>query len=167
MKTSRENIENELKELSPFLHRNRNKDITAPKISRNYFEKLPDQILHRIREEEALKPKPIKQESKLNLWIEKINSWIFSPTAYASFAVVLVAFVGLFVWNNFSEKNSTNIANLNSSEIHEYLAENTEDIDEDDLIASLGNNLNEETTISQEVLKTYIEENDITEEEEI
>ena len=92
-------IREELKELSPFLLDMKDKG-DGFKVPKNYFKTLPDEVLKKVQEA----PEPMASDSKMSLWDECIYyiQWLFNKPqgvmTLASVAILMVA--GIFFFQN-------------------------------------------------------------------
>jgi hypothetical protein len=135
------NIHQELGELSPLLQELRQKP-EGYQVPEGYFAAMQQGVLAQIKAENALAPSPIifKKENKLANWWNSIIveiEWLIQPryaVAFASFILVLTA--GFFF---LKPNNTMDTANTEPSieEIDQYLEENVEDIDTEQLTAAV------------------------------
>lgn len=171
----KEDLEDELKALSPFLAdlKSKGKKEESFKVPPLYFDTLADKIIEKAKEQEQaahpLSKQAVYTPPKPSFW-EQVNAWIDSvmqPRYAMGFATVLMV-VGASWWF-FNSKNTIPIAvadkaltEVSHDEIHQYIHENIDDFDEElilsnqDLADTEGS---EEINLSDDDIQQYLEEN--------
>jgi hypothetical protein len=174
----KEEFEEELKGLSPFLH-NLKKDSKKEdvfKVPQNYFDTLADTIIEKAQAQEKqsypLSKKAIQQAPSVAKphFLEQVKEWIESllqPRYALGFATALVIVVAGWWFVNY--RNSTlpaesEMAQLSHEEIHQYITENIDDFDEELILKNqeLADNegdINKDINISDDELQKYLDEN--------
>ena len=129
----------ELKELSPFLA-DRLGEEEGFKVPKNYFKALPDEVLGRLREE--MKSAPVQSSWLDGMTVFFQNLWQPRLTwAVASAAVLIAAAVWLCTNDGAETPAGQQIAmdealeNIPDEDIHAYLFQNIEEVDNDLLIS--------------------------------
>jgi hypothetical protein len=170
----KEEFEEELKGLSPFLH-NLKKDSKKEdvfKVPQNYFDTLADTIIEKAQAQEKqsypLSKKAIQQAPSVAKphFLEQVREWIESllqPRYALGFATALVIVVAGWWFVNY--RNSplpvdSETAQLSHEEIHQYITENIDDFDEELILknqelADTEGDIN----ISDDDIQKYLEEN--------
>lgn len=136
------NIDKELKELSPFLSKLK-KNKKQGSLPNNYFERFEDRLMHRIQEENALTPTIKKTD--LSFW-DKLML-LLTPKFALGFSVAMSLVIGtIFVFNNNNISNNDNnnsfseghlLANLSFEETNNYIINHIDDFSIEDIVASL------------------------------
>jgi len=125
------NIQNELRELSPLLAKLREEE--GYKVPHLYFESMQDKVLRQVNE--------VPQKASLFARF----SWMRGLVVAASVAVLLLA--GMFLIQNTNKTQVADLENISTGVLAMYLDENVEDWDwdllvEDDLQLDLSDGLN-------------------------
>jgi hypothetical protein len=131
------NVHQELAELSPLLQELRQKP-EGYQVPEGYFAAMQHDVLAQIKAENALTSSTViaKKENKLANWWNNIIAeieWLIQPqyaVAFASFALLLTAGFFFLKPNNAMD---TAYAEPSIEEIDQYLEENVEDIDTEQL----------------------------------
>lgn len=167
MKDKKQHIENELSEIAPFLA-NLKKDNAALEtfnVPDDYFENLSNSIFEKTILQPEIRTKPtIQQVKSPTIWttISQYFQWLLRPgVAVIATSVVIVAAVGVYMMN---EPNEDELLALTVVEIEEYVEENIEVFDEEQLAALVATTIETEVSVTiddidVESLEEYIEEN--------
>ena len=124
----KDEIREELRDHSPFLFKLKEKK-EAFKVPKDYFEKLPDEILSRVKTNT-----PEKVATTPSLWdkfFEQIQ-WLLQPKpALALAGIALLIAVGIaFLRSGAGDANATlQWADISAEEINQYVSSNIEDFD--------------------------------------
>ncbi|MEO5583036.1 MAG: hypothetical protein ABIR66_10100 [Saprospiraceae bacterium] len=116
-------IDKELEEISADLA-NILKNRTAKEIPFRYFEKLPDQVIHKINSTSR------EQVSGRDQILFILNTRRFQVLAFASLVGVIILASIIFT---SSPQKEMNLAVLDDMEIRSYLLQNAADLDDDQL----------------------------------
>jgi hypothetical protein len=136
----KEDIKNELNEISPFLsdlNKDRKEGFSLPN---NYFENFEDRLMSRIKEENALIGSTKTDDSDISFisWLLKAVELLFTPKYAVPFATAVVLVV--FGFQFFGKAASVNmdepslIAQLSVEETNSFILNNIEDFSIDDII---------------------------------
>lgn len=131
-------MKDELNELSPFLAKLKKDKKEKTTIPNNYFENFEARLMNRIHEEEALNPKEIPtMEKPLGFWARM--QFIFAPKFVAGFsmAVVFLVLGVLGLKYNANDNEQVLLAELTVEEAKNYILNNIEDFDTEDIISHL------------------------------
>jgi len=132
MKRQKNEIREELNELSPFLSKMKEEE-NGFKVPQNYFKTLPNQVFQKLGSEPS--PLSTAQNSSPGFWNNfniSIQSLLKPKYALAFSTVVLMLLVGVFWMNNSSEPAT--YANLTSEEIQNYISDNIDEFEEELLV---------------------------------
>lgn len=155
----------ELEELSPFLHQMKEKGDPF-KAPQGYFEGLPDQVLARLREEEAPATEPEKSRRpglSLQGLLDQLG-WLLQPRMALAISSVLIILVAAWflLRPNGASSTTPDFAALSAEEIQYYIQSNIEDFDEETLMEVAhepGNiNLIPQDAIETEELDQYLDQ---------
>jgi len=150
----------ELEELSPFLHQMKEKGDPF-KAPQGYFEGLPDQVLARLREEEAPATE-LGMPRSLQGLLDQLG-WLLQPRMALAISSVLIILVAAWFLLRPDGASSTtpDFASLSAEEIQNYIQSNIEDFDEETLMEVAhepGNiNLIPQDAIETEELDQYLD----------
>ena len=135
------NIHQELGELSPLLQNLRQRP-EGYQVPEGYFATMQNEVLAQIKAETAFAQKPMiatKENKIVNRWNQRLAEieWLIQPryaVAFASFALLLIA-----GWFFIKPNDITAFATVEPSieEIDQYLEENLEDIDTEQLTTTI------------------------------
>ena len=136
----KDEINNELNEISPFLsdlNKDRKEGFSIPK---NYFDNFENRLMSRIREEEALSGSKIADsvDNTIFSWIQNAVKLLFTPKYAVSFSIAVVAVVFGIQFFSISTSDTTQepslIAQLSIEETHLFIVNNIHDFSIDDII---------------------------------
>lgn len=165
MKDKKQHIENELSEIAPFLAnlKKENDSLETFNVPDDYFNKLSDSIFEKtILQPEIVSKQTIQKSSIFWTTINRYFQWLLRPgvTVIAT-SIVIVAAVGIYLMNQPTENQ---MAELTITEIEEYIEDNIEIFDEEQLadLVVLTDEVDISTDfedIESDILEEYIEEN--------
>ena len=141
---NKNNIQKELKELSPFLleHKNKFEGYDVPK---NYFKSLPDEIIKQLN---IVPEKTVEEKENWFVQLTQSIQYFFQPRyalAYASVALLLIA--GVFFIKNIDGENPSEITavallnDVSDEVLNEYISANIGEFDETILTEELADNM--------------------------
>lgn len=160
----KDNIQEELNELSPFLAKLRKPD-DGFEVSQHYFQNFENNLMARIKAEEEVEnwspstPNPVELTTSSS-WTSNLLSWLKTPQISISFAMILVIIVAISVILQPAERGTTAqiisieeaISDISTEEMLAYVEENVEQFDE---------------TLLSEVVEIEVLEEDIEVEETV
>lgn len=158
MKRKKE-IQEELKGLSPFLSKMKEKE-EAMDVPTGYFDQLPEAIFRRLNLEE---PVAEPQISWLDQLIGQIR-WLFQarPALALASIAILIAIGITFLRTDQPINTEQLLADMSTEEINTYIADNIDEFDMDLLIEVQNNDPNWEidpfSDLEEEELNEYLEE---------
>ena len=165
MKRRKNEIREELENLSPFLSKMK-EEKEGFEIPRNYFKSLPNRVFEKLGNEPS--PLAISEKSSLGFWSNPFQ-FILKPRYALAFATLsLLVTAGIFWTNNSTE--TAPLADLTSEEIQTYISNNIYEFDEALFLESdLGfeNFESLENAESDEFLNNIIDDLDIEDLEEL
>lgn len=156
----KDEIKDELEELSPFLA-SLNKDKKAGMaMPANYFERFEDRLMHRIQEEEALSPKASTEKPKrVGLWDFFRSLW--GPRYVGAFSMAVVALVFTVYWLDNGSIEEVNapilVAELTQMETEAYIINNIDDFATEDIVEVAENDVVETIEVSIEPIVKEVE----------
>jgi hypothetical protein len=142
-------LKNELKEIHSFLEKIDIQDVEMKQsdIPEGYFDTIEDRFFANLHKETHVK---------------RVSIFSRFHISYAIASVVTFAFIGYFAYSILNK--DTQKFNLSENEVHEYLQENYEELEEEELVAmiketeikkAINDSLNE---VSEEEIKAYLME---------
>lgn len=158
MKNNKREIQDELEKLALSLSKLKKEEVFE--VPENYFSQLPDQILNEI---DFSKTRVVTESiSTSGNWLNQLTERLaifFQPKIVIGFAMmILLAVASLFILNNENTSGSQ-IADLTSDELENYIKANIDDFEEQELLNVLGNMEGDSWTgIEIEDLEGYLEE---------
>lgn len=135
-----DDLKQELEELSPLLSKLKVQE-NPFKTPEGYFAALPDELIARMRTEAPVSSPPVRRS-----WAERLTEFLQSllqPRIAVAFASVLVLIVAGLYWLRPENTNSEApgqmalIADLSVEEVSDYITENIEAFEEEDLIVAV------------------------------
>ncbi len=135
MNTQKNEILEELEELSPILTKLKKSGAANFRVPDDYFEKLTDSVASKIHFVPAVSQKtvPAPQPSRWAIFLQ--NLW--QPYRVIQFASLFVLLGAGWWWMSKPQKNILSDATaFNSEEVRSYIDQNLEDFDEQSLIKS-------------------------------
>jgi hypothetical protein len=129
---NREEIQQELQELSPFLSKLKAKE-QKTEVPENYFHALPDQIWEQIK----LQPASERIVKQAGIWEKFLNALqlVLQPRIGVSLATfVVLIFVGIYLFKPDTSVNTANGNEFTAEEITNYINENLHEFDTELLI---------------------------------
>jgi len=122
--TNKDNIQEELTEIAPFLAGLKKE--SSFEIPKDYFKELPDAILQQVLEEPS--KSSVKSPALFEQFILALQ-WLINPPRLAGLATVLLLVGGIFFMVN-QNPTTAEIA-ISEDEINSYIVANIEDFEED------------------------------------
>lgn len=157
-----DNLHNELEQLSPLLLEIRKKP-EGFQVPEDYFAKLQSSVLTQVKDEKTLvlnqniaQQKATDKPSLWTLLIEQIE-WLIRPKYAIAFAsVVVMIMAGWFLLKPEANSNCNTLACVSDDEIHQYLEENIDEVETEQLWKSIENeeSFDETATIKEEKVPT-------------
>jgi len=139
---NKKEIEEELKDISPFLANIKKDKKEGFSMPANYFDRFEDRLMHRIETESALEPKAIQENDNKSVW-SFFRGLLTAKMQYAMgiSMVVLVMLIALPLINQEptlpSATSSGLLAQLSQEEAKNYVAEHVDDFSTEDLTATV------------------------------
>lgn len=133
-------LREELRQLSPLLHELKAKPGNGMPVPEGYFERLPEKIMDRIRQETAAQSAPERRPSWMD-WLQEQAALILQPRyamALASLALLLVA--GWYFLGSGNGQDCQNIACLDIEELQTYIQNNLHSFSTDMILEAGGEN---------------------------
>lgn len=130
MKRETQELNKELEHVAPTLMRFKRAQMPPPPAG--YFERLPEEVLRRIRAEEAsgiwrrgrMVPRAVQHS-----WWSRLTDWLGWPAAGLAFAVVLVLVLARLWWNQSPQ--ATPLAEVPFAALHDYVLRHLDEFGEE------------------------------------
>lgn len=161
MKNKKKEIQEELEQIAPSLSKLKKEEVFD--IPENYFSQLPDQILSQIdfskNESKVTQVDTSPKSNWLNQLINQVNL-LFQPRMAMGLAMMIILAVASFLVLNNDDGGDGTIL-ISSAELENYVKENIDDFEDQELFEMLESEEQESWTemqIEDEELDGYLEE---------
>ena len=126
MKRRKNEVREELENLSPFLSKMKEKK-EGFEVPKNYFKGLPNQIFEKLGNEPS--PLAMPEKSGQGFWSNPFQ-FLFRPKYALAFATVSLLIMASIFWTN-NPTETLPLAELTSEEIQTYISDNIDEFDEE------------------------------------